>query len=107
MKTTATRSGEILYDLDMYIRLVRKLNYLTVTRPDIAFVVSAMSQFLSALRITNWDEVMQILEHLKKSPEKGFYIQIVNTSELLVFHMLIEPDYPLIGDLPHMLLCIP
>ena len=50
---------------------------------------------------------MQILEYLKKSPEKGFYIQIVNTSELLVFHMLIEPDCPLIGDLPHMLLCIP
>jgi len=39
---------EILDDPDMYQRLVGKLNYLTVIKPDITFVVSVVSQFFSA-----------------------------------------------------------
>ena len=37
---------EILDNLNRYHRLVGKLNYLTVTRSNIAFVASAVSQFL-------------------------------------------------------------
>ena len=47
---------KILDDTDRYRRLVDKLNYLTVTRPDIAFVVnvvSVVSQFLLAPRTTH------------------------------------------------------
>jgi len=43
---------EILDDPDMYQRLVGKLNYLIVTRLDIAFIVNVVSQFLSARRAT-------------------------------------------------------
>ena len=35
-------------DLEKYIRLIGKLNYLTVTRPNISFVVSVVSQFLNS-----------------------------------------------------------
>ena len=38
--------GESLGDLRRYRRLVGKLNYLTITRPDISFHVSVVSQFL-------------------------------------------------------------
>ena len=38
-----TREGELFGDLKGYIRLVRKLNYLTVTRLDIAHSVSVVS----------------------------------------------------------------
>ena len=34
---------KILNDSGKYLRLVRKLNYLIVIKPDIAFVVSTMS----------------------------------------------------------------
>ena len=44
---------EILDDLDRYEMLVSKLNYLTITRPDVSFIVSAVGQFLSAPRITH------------------------------------------------------
>ena len=38
--------GELLRDPERYRRLVGKLNYLTITRPDILFPMSVVSQFL-------------------------------------------------------------
>ena len=40
------RHGEPLRDPWRYQRLVGRLNYLTITRPDISFLVSVVSQFL-------------------------------------------------------------
>ena len=40
--------GEPLSDPEKYRRLVGKLNYLTVARPDISFAVSVVSQFLNS-----------------------------------------------------------
>ena len=40
--------GELIVDSGLYRRLVGKLNYLTVTRPDISFAVSVISQFLNS-----------------------------------------------------------
>ena len=63
--------GENLDNLGRYRRLVRKLNYLMVTRPDIAFSVSVISQFLSAPKISHWNAALQILRYLKKALGKG------------------------------------
>jgi len=43
---------ELLEDAKRYKRLVGKLNYLTVIRPNITFAVNVVSQFLLALRTT-------------------------------------------------------
>ena len=42
-----TREGETCEDSERYRRLVGKLNYLTVTPPDIAHSVSVVSQYKS------------------------------------------------------------
>ncbi|GAV71585.1 hypothetical protein CFOL_v3_15075, partial [Cephalotus follicularis] len=54
-----------------YRRLVGKLNYLTVIRPDLVFPVSVVSQFLSSPRSSHWDDVIRILRYLKGSPGRG------------------------------------
>jgi len=64
--------GEPLSDPEKYRRLVEKLNYVTVTRPDISFVVNVVSQFLNFSCVDHWNAVIRILKYIKGSPEKGF-----------------------------------
>ena len=52
-----TRKGETFKDPKRYRRLVGKLNYLTVTRPDIAHSVSVVSQYMSAPMVDHWAAV--------------------------------------------------
>ncbi|GAV82290.1 hypothetical protein CFOL_v3_25742, partial [Cephalotus follicularis] len=63
--------GDVLEDPEKYRRLVGKLNYLTVTRPDIAFPVSVVTQFLSSPWSSHWDAIIRILRYLKGSPGRG------------------------------------
>ncbi|XP_059306411.1 uncharacterized mitochondrial protein AtMg00810-like [Lycium ferocissimum] len=58
-------------DPERYRRLVGTLNYLTVTRPDISFAVSIVSQFMSAPTVKHWEALEQILCYLKGAPGLG------------------------------------
>ena len=66
-----TREGELFRDPERYRRLVRKLNYLTVTRPDIVHSVSVISQYVSSPTTDNWAVIEQILCYLKGAPRQG------------------------------------
>ena len=63
--------GEPLTDPGRYRRLVGKLNYLTITRPDISFSVSVVSQFLQTPCDSHWDAVVRILRYIKGAPGRG------------------------------------
>ena len=52
-----TKDGELFEDPERYRRLVRKLNYLTVTRTDIAYSVSVVSQYMSSPTVDHWKAV--------------------------------------------------
>ena len=66
-----TREGETFEDPERYRRLVEKLNYLTVTRLDIAHLVSVVSQYMSAPTLDLWVAVEQILCYLKGASGQG------------------------------------
>ena len=69
-------------DWDRYQRLVGRLIYLSHTRPDIAFLVSMVSQFMHAPRPEHFEVVYRILRYLKETPGRGLlfksrgYLQI-------------------------------
>ncbi|GJT75369.1 retrovirus-related pol polyprotein from transposon TNT 1-94 [Tanacetum coccineum] len=69
-----TEDGKLLERPEKYRRVVGKLNYLTITRLDIAFHVSVVSQFMSSPRTLHWDVVAQILRYLKGTPDKDVLI---------------------------------
>ena len=49
-----TREGKLFEEPERYRRLVGKLNYLIVSRPDIAYFVSAVSPYMSSPTIDHW-----------------------------------------------------
>ena len=53
--------GKPLSNLSLYRKLVGSLVYLTVTRPDISYVVHPVSQYLSAPQSTHYAAIMCIL----------------------------------------------
>jgi hypothetical protein len=58
-------------DRERYQRLVGKLIYLSHTRPDIAFAVSVVSQFMHDPRTRHMDAVIRIIRYLKGCPGRG------------------------------------
>jgi hypothetical protein len=75
--------GELLKDIGQYQRLVGKLIYLIVTRPDILFAMSLVSQFMYAPRTTHLEVVDIILRYLKKSPGQGISMR-KNTTNIII-----------------------
>jgi len=75
--------GKLFSDPGRYRRLVGKLLYLTVTRPDISFAVSIVSQFLASPCDSHWDAVIRILRYIKKSPGTGVLYKDHGNTEII------------------------
>ena len=66
-----TREDKLFGDPDRYRRLVGKLNYLIITRPNIAHSVGVVSQYMFFPIVDHWAVVEQILCYLKGVPGCG------------------------------------
>ena len=53
---------ELLSNPKRYRRLVGKLNYLTITLPDISFAIGVMSQYMKAPHLPHWDFGKQLFK---------------------------------------------
>ena len=65
------KENDELVDKGQFQRLVGKLIYLAHTRPDIAFAVSCVSQFMHSPSKNHLDVVCWILKYLKGTPGRG------------------------------------
>ena len=83
-------SGKPLSNLFLYRQLVGSLIYLTVTCPDISYVVHQVSQYLSALRSTHYTVVLRILRYLKGILFHGLYY---STQSPLVLRAFSNTDW--------------
>ncbi|CAH9096755.1 unnamed protein product, partial [Cuscuta europaea] len=63
--------GTVLENPKTYRTLTRKLLYLTVTRPDIAYSIQILSQFLASPTDVHLRAAHRVLRYLKNSPGKG------------------------------------
>ncbi|CAM8945952.1 unnamed protein product [Rhodiola kirilowii] len=62
-----------LEDPTTYRKLVGKLIYLNVTRPDIAFSVHILSQFLAAPTVEHLQAAHRVLRFIKSAPAQGLF----------------------------------
>jgi len=82
--------GSSTVNKGQYQSLVGKLIYLAHTRPDIAYVVSVVSQFMHDPRERHLQAINKILEYLKKSPRRGL---LFKRNEKLIMEVYTDADY--------------
>lgn len=51
----SSMDGELLSDVAQYRRIIGRLLYLTISRPDISFAVNKLSQYMAAPRTSHLD----------------------------------------------------
>ena len=77
--------GALLADPTSYRKLIGKLNFLTHTRPDIAFSVQHLSQFLQAPREPHMKAARHVLHYLKGAPALGILLNNSPSFDLLAY----------------------
>ena len=75
--------GVPLPDPTIYRRLVGRLLYLTVTRPDIQYVVNTISQFMQTPHSTHLDATNRVLRYLKGSIGKSLFLSASSSLNLV------------------------
>lgn len=78
-------NGELLADPSHYRKLVGKLLYLTITRPDITFSVSTLSQFIYAPREPHLRAAHHLLRYIKAQPGLGLLYPASSSPQLKAF----------------------
>jgi len=68
-------SGTLLSDPSYYRMLVGKLNYLTNTRPDLAYTAQTLSQFMQLPHTSHLQALEHVLKYIKGTVSHGLLIQ--------------------------------
>ena len=66
---------ELLVDPESYPKLVGRLIYLVVTRPDLAYSFHILSQFMQAPCIEHWDTAFRVVRYLKDILSQGILLR--------------------------------
>ena len=74
--------GPLLENQAQYRRLIGHLMYLTITRPDIAYAVNCLSQFVTQPRVPHMTAATHWLRFLKSAPGQGLFLLHITTKSL-------------------------
>lgn len=77
--------GDPLIDPSPYQRLVGKLIYLTITRPDITFTVQLLAQFMHAPTTVHMQAARRLLRYLVGTQSQGILPASASTAQLTAY----------------------
>ncbi|XP_075108852.1 uncharacterized protein LOC142180699 [Nicotiana tabacum] len=85
LSTVSITKDEVISDIGSYQRLIGKLLYLTVTRPDIAFSVQNLSQFLQQPKRSHMKAAHRIVKYIKNEPGLGVLLSNKSQDNITTF----------------------
>ncbi|XP_026420064.1 uncharacterized protein LOC113316046 [Papaver somniferum] len=77
--------GKDLPNPTLYPQLVGSLNYLTITGPDISYVVHVVSQFMASPRTSHFAAVLRILRYVKGTLYQGLHFSSISDFPLRAY----------------------
>ena len=78
-------TGHVLPNPEPYRRIIGRLLYLTLTRPDISYAVQHLSQFLQHPTDSHYSAAMHVLRYLKGTPNKGLFYLVTNNLNIVAY----------------------
>ncbi|KAF5471061.1 hypothetical protein F2P56_011533 [Juglans regia] len=84
LKLTVTDS-DLYEDPSAYRRMVGRLLSLTITRPDLAYSVQVLSQFLAKPAVSHYQAAIRVLRYLKATPGQGLFFSSSSELQLKAF----------------------
>ncbi|XP_015160754.1 uncharacterized mitochondrial protein AtMg00810-like [Solanum tuberosum] len=85
IKLEKKHENPILQNPSRYQRLVGRLLYLTMTRPDLSFSVQVLSQYMHSPKESHMEEALRVVRYIKEAPDLGLFMPAENTSQLLAY----------------------
>ncbi|CAM8979612.1 unnamed protein product [Rhodiola kirilowii] len=77
--------ADLLPDPMMYRRLVGKLIYLTITRPDLSYAVHILSQFMQSPTVDHLRAAHRVLRYIKAAPAQGLLFPAASPLTILAY----------------------
>jgi hypothetical protein len=77
--------GELFTYLTLFRSTVGALQYLSITRPNIAFSVNCLAQFMHKSLLSHWQAAKRLLRYLKLTISFGLHITKSNHSTIQAF----------------------
>ncbi|XP_049414642.1 uncharacterized mitochondrial protein AtMg00810-like [Solanum stenotomum] len=82
----STKSDDVpLEDRSIYQRLVGKLLYVTITRPDISYVAQSLSQFMHAPKKSHYEVALHVVKYIKSQPGLGLLISRKGDEKIVAY----------------------
>lgn len=77
--------GIIFENLSLYRSIVRSLQYVTLTCPDIAFTINKLSQFLAASTTQHWQACKRVMIYLQNTAHYGLQFRNLGSFTLTTY----------------------
>ncbi|XP_074351979.1 secreted RxLR effector protein 161-like [Apium graveolens] len=81
----ASDNASPILDVSLYRRLVGRLIYLTITRPDIAYAVHILAQFMAAPKPQHLQDAYKLLRYIKGTCGQGLLLSASSTVQLTAY----------------------
>lgn len=75
----------LIQDVTAYRRLVGRLIYLTISQPDLAYLVHVLAQYMTAPRSVHWHAALKLVRYLFRTTNQGLFM----LTKLIMFSLCI------------------